>query len=143
MTMPTITDPQMARVMERIEYIVKVVDRLEPLALHLNSVQRDQEHMTGRIKQLGINTELLKDNNHLMDRRVLVLERWHKAMVGFSAFAASVILATAGYAVNYFKSVDQDKNDMNSRISSLEYVINAPSFEGVMQSDKPVATGSK
>lgn len=143
MSMPTITDPQMARVLERIEHIAKVLDRLEPLTVNLNTVQRDQEHMSVAIKQIVRDAHIDRALTTQIDRRTLVLERWHKAMVGLSAVAASAVIWAAGYVTNYFKTIDDDKNALNNRLTTVEHIVNSPGFEKAATSNRPVPEGKK
>lgn len=143
MHMPAITDPQLARVLERIEHIAKVVDRLEPLAISLNTVQRDHEHLADTVKGIKETTRVHRQLTSQIDRRTLVLERWHKFMVGLSATGAAAVLWAAGYVTNYFKSLDADANALNNRVTTLEYVFNSPNFEKATREDRPVSTGKK
>lgn len=141
--MPPITDPQIARLMERVDAIAKGVDDLKPVLTSLVALQTEHQHLSDHIKQLHTVTELRGVAMHQIDKRVLVLERWHKAMIGFTGIAFSIMLAMGGYAKQFIDSIDADRNDTRHRITALEFIISSPQYERAMEKERPVAAGSK
>jgi len=141
--MPPITDPQIARLIERVDAVAKGVDELKPVVAAIVALQTQQQHLTDHLKQLNTIAEMRGASLHQMDKRVLVLERWHKAMVAFSGVALSLMLAMGGYAKQFIDSMDADRNDTRHRITALEFIINSPQYERAMEKERPVAAGSK
>lgn len=141
--MPPITDPQIARLMERVDAIAKGVDELKPLMTALVMLQTEQRHLTDHIKQLNAMAEMRGAALHQLDKRVVVLERWHKAMVWFTGMAMSVMLALGGYTKQFIDSLDADRSDTRHRLTALEFIVSGPQYERAMEPGRPVATGSK
>jgi len=141
--MPPITDPQIARLMERVDAIAKGVDELKPLMAALVTLQAEQQHLTDHIKQLSTIAEMRGAAMHQIDKRVVVLERWHKATVWFTGIAMSVMLALGGYTKQFIDSIDADRRDTRHRLTALEFIVSSPQYERVMEQERPVAAGSK
>lgn len=141
--MPPITDPQIARLMERVDAIAKGVDELKPLMTALVTLQTEQQHLTDHVKQLNTIAEMRGTAIHQLDKRVVVLERWHKAMVWFTGMAMSVMLALGGYTKQFIDSLDADRSDTRHRLTALEFIVSGPQYERAMEPERPVATGSK
>ncbi|MDS1142382.1 hypothetical protein RE432_18265 [Pusillimonas sp. SM2304] len=137
-----ITDPQIARLFERVDTIAKGIDELKPLMTQLVALQTDQAHIADHIKQLNTITEMRGVVLHQIDKRVLVIERWHKGLMWFTGFALSVIMALGGYAKQFIDTQDSQQRDTRQRITALEFIVSGPNFERAM-SNPPVATGKK
>lgn len=137
-------DPQVARLIERVEHIARAMDDLRPLVVAISSLQKDQERNSEDIKKLNTIAEMRGDAQHLLDKRVLVLERWHKGLIWFSSLAMGVLLSMSGYIANFVNTLDTDRNQTNNRLSTLEVIVNSQNFERSMATDnRPVAEGSK
>lgn len=141
--MPPITDPQVARLMERVDAIAKGVDELKPLVAALVTLQAEHQHLTDHIKQLNTISEMRGAALHQIDKRVVVLERWHKAMVWFTGIAMSVMMALGGYAKQFVDSLDSDRQDTRHRLTTLEFIVGSPQHERALEQERPVAAGSK
>lgn len=141
--MPPITDPQIARLMERVDAIAKGVDELKPLVVALVTLQTEQQHLADHVKQLNTIAEMRGIAIHQIDKRVVVLERWHRAMIWFTGIAMSVMLALGGYTKQFIDSIDADRNDTRHRLTALEFIISGPQYERAMEQERPVAAGSK
>lgn len=141
--MPPITDPQIARMFERLEVIARDIAEIKPLLVDNATLRRDLEHLASSFKQLSTMSEMRGNAIHQIDKRVLVLERWHKAMIGFTGIAFSIMLAMGGYAKQFIDSIDDDRNDTRHRITALEFIISSPQYERAMEKERPVAAGSK
>lgn len=137
-------DPQVARLIERVEHIARTMDDLRPLVVAISSLQKDQERNSEDIKRLHTIAEMRGEAQHLLDKRVLVLERWHRLMLAMPVMVLTVALTAGGYAKSFLDALDDFKNDTRNRVSSLEFIINSPHFERAMATDsRPVAEGSK
>lgn len=140
--MPPITDPQLARLFERVETIARGMEELKPLLTAIVAVQAEQSHLADHVKQLNAISEMRGVALHQIDKRVLVLERWHKAMIAFSGVALSIMLAMGGYAKQFIDSIDSERQDTRHRLTALEFIVNSPNYERAMD-DRPVAEGGK
>lgn len=136
-------DPQVARLIERVEHIARAMDDLRPLIVAMSSLQKDQERNNEDIKKLHTIAEMRGEAQHLLDKRVLVLERWHRLMLALPVLLLTIALAAGGYTKSWLDALDDFKSDTRQRISSMEFIINSPHFERSMTPEKEVAEGSK
>ena len=136
-------DPQVARLIERVEHIARAVDDLRPLVVAISSLQKDQERNSEDIKKLHTIAEMRGDAHHLLDKRVLVLERWHRLMLALPVMLLTVALAAVGYAKSWLDALDDFKSDTRQRIASMEFIINSPHSERSITTEREVAEGSK
>ena len=139
----TTDDVQVARLVERVEHIARAIDNLTPLVVAMSSLQKDQERSAEDIKKLHTIAEMRGDAQHLIDKRVLVLERWHRLMLAMPVMMLTIALAAGGYAKSWLDALDDFKSDTRQRIASMEFIINSPHFERAMTPEKEVAEGSK
>lgn len=139
----TTDDVQVARLVERVEHIARSIDNLTPLVVAMSSLQKDQERSAEDIKKLHTIAEMRGDAQHLLDKRVLVLERWNKGVIWFSSVAMGALLSMSGYITNFINTLDTDRNQTNNRLSTLEVIVNSQNFERSMTPEKEVAEGSK
>lgn len=140
----SITDPQLAMLIERVEHIAKRMDDLMPLVTLITTLQRDQEYAADSIKQLHAVAEMRGAALHAMDKRLSTLEWWHKYRLAQPALILTVALAAWSYWQGFTGSMEDFKTDTRSRVSALEFIINAPHFERSMANDsRPVAEGGK
>lgn len=123
---------QFAVLNERLEHLVRAMEEIRPLVVNVNSLQHSIDVMQTQIKQLTMGSDARGKLVHDIDKRVLVLERWHKAMVGFSAIAMSILLALGGYTKSFIESVQDERNDTNQRLATLELIINSPNYGKAM-----------
>lgn len=136
-------DPQVARLIERVEHIARAMDDLRPLVVAISSLQKDQERNSEDIKKLHTIAEMRGEAQHLLDKRVLVLERWHRLMVATPVMLLTIVLAAGGYTKSWLDAIDDFKKDTRQRIASMEFIINSPHFERSMTPEKETAEGSK
>lgn len=141
--MPTVTDPNIARIMERVDHIAKSVDELKPFVTALVTLQAEQQHLADHLRQLNTVAELRGAAVHQIDKRVTVLERWQKALVWFTGVALSIMIWLGGYAKQFIDSLEENNRNTQHRIANMEFIINSPNFERAMKPERPVATGSK
>ncbi len=139
----TTDDVQVARLVERVEHIARSIDNLTPLVVAMSSLQKDQERSAEDIKKLHTIAEMRGDAQHLLDKRVLVLERWHRLMLAMPVMLLTIVLAAGGYTKSWLDALDDFKKDTRQRISSMEFIINSPHFERSMTQEKEVAEGGK
>ena len=136
-------DPQVARLIERVEHIARAMDDLRPLIVAMSSLQKDQERNSEDIKKLHTIAEMRGDAQHLLDKRVLVLERWHRLMLAMPVLLLTIALSAGGYAKSWIDALDDFKSDTKQRIASMEFIINSPHFERSMTPEREVAEGGK
>lgn len=136
-------DPQVARLIERVEHIARAMDDLRPLVVAMSSLKKDQERNSEDIKKLHTIAEMRNTSQHLLDKRVLVLERWHRLMLAMPVLLLTIALAAGGYTKSWLDSLDDFKKDTKNRIASMEFIINSPHFERAMAPEREVAEGSK
>lgn len=131
--MPDMNSTQIAVLMERIEHIAKGMDDIRPLVAAVSALQHEKESLNQQVRQLTTNSETHSKLMHDIDKRVLILERWHKAMIGFSATALAVIMTLGGYTKNFIETVQDDRNNTNQRLSILELVVNSPNYSKALE----------
>lgn len=131
--MPDMNSTQIAVLMERIEHIVKGMDDIRPLVAAVSALQHEKESLNQQVRQLTINSETRSKLLHDIDKRVLVMERWHKARLSFSATAIAVVMALAGYTKNFIETVQDERNNTNQRLSMLELVVNSPNYAKALE----------
>lgn len=142
--MPPISDPQIATLIERSIYTAKAVDELKVMIADVAVLRRDQEHTDALLNQIRLLTDSLGKNQHQLDKRVLLLERWNKGLIWFSSVAMGALLSMSGYIANFINTLDTDRNQTNNRLSTLEVIVNSQNFERAMATDnRPVAEGGK
>lgn len=139
----TVTDPLLATLIERMEHVARGVDELRPLGSLIATLQRDQQYVSEALKQLSALAEARSAAHHSLDKRVVVLERWHKFMVWLAGAMFTVSIAAGGYAAAFVGSLNDINRDTHNRVSALEFIINAPHYERSMAPglDAPVAAG--
>lgn len=141
--MPVVTDPNIARIMERVDHIAKRLDELQPFVAALVALQTEQQHLADHMRQLNTVAELRGTAVHQIDKRVTVLERWQKGLVWFAGVALSMMMWLGGYAKQFIDSLEETNRNTQHRIATMEFIINSPNFERAMEPKRPVATGSK
>lgn len=126
--MPQTDDPMMAMLIERVEHIAKGIDEMRPMISTIPSIERDLSYHTERLDQLN---EIAKDRGreiHELDKRILKLERWYRAMLAAPAILVTLSISVGGYAMKF-------KEDTDRRVSSLEFILNSPHYERAMDRD--------
>lgn len=116
--------------------------RLESALVEVPLLKQELEHLSDSLRQLHTVAEVRAAAHHQMDKRVLILERWHKFMIAQPAAVMALALAAWGYWAGFTGSLNDFKETTQSKIQALEFVIHAPGYERAM-SDRPVATGKK
>lgn len=137
------TETQLALLIQKVDQIAAGVDDLKPLSALVLELQKDHAHAVENIKQLNTIAEMRGAKQHEIDKRVLILERWHKFMLALPVALLTISLAVGGYAKSFFDSLDDFKNDTRQRVTSLEFILNSPNFEKAMDRDRSVSTGGK
>ncbi|AEC22272.1 hypothetical protein PT7_P036 (plasmid) [Pusillimonas sp. T7-7] len=116
--------------------------RLESAMVEVPLLKQEMEHLADSLRQLHTVAEVRSVAHHQLDKRVLILERWHKFMVAQPAIILTVALAAWGYWNGFTKSMDAFQDDTKQRVQTLEFIVNSPAYEKAMQSP-PTATGKK
>ena len=104
-------------------------------------LKQEVEHLADSLRQLHTLAEVRATAHHQMDKRVLILERWHKFMLAQPAVIVTLTLAAWGYWAGFTSSLDDFKDSTKQRITSLEFIVQAPTYERSMQ--PPTIEGSK
>lgn len=131
--MPEMNRTNIAVITERLNHIAATMDDIKPLIAAVSSLQHSNDVFDQRINQLTLNSEARYKMLHDQDKRVLVLERWHKAMIGFSATAMAVLLALAGYTKSFIETIQDERNDTNQRLTTLELIANNQSISKALE----------
>lgn len=115
--------------------------RLESALVEVPLLKQELEHLADSLRQLHTIAEVRAAAHHQMDKRVLILERWHKFMLAQPAIILTVSIAAWGYWAGFTRSLDDFKDSTKQRVQSLEFIVNSPAYERAMQ--PPAASGSK
>lgn len=124
---------QVAVLTERIEYIARTMEDIKPLITAIATMRVEQDSMAVQVRQLAQGGEVRLQSIHAHDKRILILERWHKAMIGFGTVAVSILLAMAGYTKSFIETIQNERNDTNQRLSNLELIVNSPNYSKAME----------
>jgi hypothetical protein len=141
--MPNITDPNIARIMERVDHIAKRLDELQPFASTLVALHADHQQLASAIKHLSTEAGIQRQALHELDKRVVGLEKWQKGLVWFTGVALSMMMWLGGYAKQFIDSLEENNRNTQRRITTMEFIINSPNLERAMEPERPVASGSK
>lgn len=119
-------------------------DRIERSIAEVPLLRRDYEHLIENFKQLQELAEERAAVSHQLDKRVLVLERWHRFMVAQPAAILTIVLAAWGYWHGFTTGYDDFKGSTKERVQALEFIVNSPNFQrAIAPDDHPTATGPK
>lgn len=127
---------KLAVLMERVDHIARSIDDLRPLLTIIVQVQEKLNHQENTLKQLNTLSDSRGAMFHQLDKRVLVLERWHRFMLAIPALVLTVCIWFGGYAKSYIAAIEAFQKETSQRVSALEFIINAPSYEKLMSVDK-------
>lgn len=138
-------DQKIAVLIERVNHIADAIDDLKPLREMIVSMRTEQEHLSDKFRQLHMLGESRGAAIHQLDKRTLILERWHRFMMATPAIILTLAIASAGYVRGVLESIDKHQQDTNSRLMSLEFIVHSPGFEKAMtpRDSRPVAEGGK
>lgn len=109
-----------------IEHMRDVLEELRTLPVVLAAIQRDQQHIADWQRQVNAMTQSHSTMMHTMDKRITVLERWHKFMLTMPAVALTFLLAVGGYARGYIQAMGQFEHNVLQRITAIEATIHHP-----------------
>lgn len=152
MPMGQITDPQIAALLteqrnlsSQIDRILASQERIERAMVDVAMVKKEQEHLLDAFRQLSAIAEVRAAAHHAMDKRLTALEWWHKYRLAQPAAILTLALAAWGYWQGFTESLDNFKANTNSKVQSLEFIVNSPAYERAMSevNSRPVATGGK
>jgi hypothetical protein len=129
-------DHKISVLMERVDHIARSIDDLRPLLTIIVQVQEKLNNQENSIKSLGALAESRGAMFHQVDKRVLVLERWHRFMLAIPALVLTICIWFGGYAKSYIAAIEAFQKETSQRVSALEFIINAPSYEKLMSVDK-------
>lgn len=118
---------QIAVLVERIDHLTKHIDtlstELKPLMTSITSLNTELEHAKDTIKQIATINQLQGENLHKLDKRTIVLERWHKFMLATPAILLTIVLTIGSYLKGLLNDLDDFKNETRNRITSLEFIV--------------------
>ena len=138
------TEASLARLTERIEHIAKGVDELRPLITESAEQSRDISHITSLVQQMTIVQDMHRDAFKEGEVRISKLEVRVKFVMWVGAFVASTSVGIFGYGISFLDSLGKFQSDTDSRIRSVEFIVQSPAFERVMERDgRPVVEGGK
>lgn len=152
MAMGHITDPQIATLLteqrnlsSQFERILASQERIERALIDVAMVKKEQEHLSDSLRQIHAVAEVRAAAHHSMDKRLIALEWWHKYRLAQPAAILTLALAAWGYWQGFTESLENFKSATNSKVQSLEFIVNSPAYERAMSevNSRPVATGGK
>lgn len=118
---------QIAVLVERIDHLTRHIDtlstELKPLTTSITSLNTELEHAKDTIKQIATINQLQGENLHKLDKRTIVLERWHKFMLATPAILLTIVLTIGSYLKGLLNDLDDFKNETRDRITSLEFIV--------------------
>lgn len=140
------TDPQIAvlitdmkNLSERVDRMLASQERSERGMAEVPLLRKDYEHLSESLKQLHTLVEVRNVAHHQLDKRILILERWHRFMVAQPAILLTILLTAWGYWAGFNSSLDEFKDNTRERVQALEFIVNSPNFERAME--RPKITG--
>lgn len=149
-SMPTVTDPQIAVLITNMQNLSAQFDRMlasqertEQGMSEVPLLRKDYEHLADSLRQLHTLAEVRAVAHHQMDKRILILERWHKFMLAQPAIILTVVIAAWGYWSGFTSSLEDFKGTTKDKIQTLEFIVNAPTYERAMKEGRPPAAGGK
>lgn len=137
------SEAQIAAIFERLDHMSNVLDELRPLAALAATLQNEQQHLSDDLRHLNTIAEMRGAALHAIDKRVTVLERWHRFMLSMPALMLTLLIAMGGYAKSYLDAMSDFKDDIRTRLTTIEFIVNSPNFERAMAPDRPVAEGGR
>ena len=150
MTVPPSVDSQLAVLNANVKNLSAQLDRMlesqertERSMVDVAMVKKEQEHMGDSLRQLHTVAEVRGAVQHQLDKRLTTLEWWHKYRLAQPALVLTVILTATGYAIGFNRSIEDFQRSTTRKIDSLEFIVNAPTYEKAMGADKPTPTGKK
>ncbi len=138
------TEASLARLTERIEHIAKGVDELRPLVADSAEQRRDISHISSLVQQMTIVQDMHRDAFKEGEGRISKLEVRVKFIIWIGAFVASTSVGLLGYGISFIDALGEFQSDTKSQIRSLEFIVQSPMFERVMEDDgRPAVEGGK
>lgn len=142
------TDPQIAvlianmkNLSDRFDRMLASQERAERGMAEVPLLRKDYEHLSEGLKQLHTLVEVRGAAHHQLDKRILILERWHKFMMAQPAIMLTILLTLWGYWSGFNTTLDDFKETTKERVQALEFIVNSPNFEKAME--RPPTTGRK
>ena len=101
------------------------------MLIALTNVQRDVAYLDEKVKRLFDVSDRRSYEVNGMDKRLTLLERWRAGLVAL----AIASIGAVGYAwqrIEYIGNVDTHVNQLDTRVSTLELIVNKPKIEHAM-----------
>jgi len=140
--MHSVSDPptaaQVSQMLERLNNLADDVREIKErqteanaMLIALTNVQRDVAYLDEKVKRLFDVSDRRSYEVNGMDKRLTLLERWRAGLVAL----AIASIGAVGYAwqrIEYIGNVDTHVNQLDTRVSTLELIVNKPKIEHAM-----------
>ena len=130
--MPPATDPQVAVLLSNVKHLTDSIgqiqesqERVESAVLKVALMQQEMGQLREVVKSLGALAESRGHDHHSFDKRILVLERWHKFMLAQPVIIMTLGLAALSYFTGFVASVEDFQKDTTRRIYAVEFIVNS------------------
>ena len=120
----------------KLDHIGQVLDELRPLPTVLAAIQQDQKHLAEWQRQVNAMSESRGIMMHALDKRLTVVERWHKFMLTMPAIILTVLIAIGGYVRGYVQAAGQFEDDILQRMTKIEAMVQHNPVTAPMRTDK-------
>lgn len=139
---PPTTQALIAQILERLTNVVDDLKEVKSQNAETNKrleqivgVQRDIAHLGSRVEKLEGYVEARAERDPIQDGEIRALKRWQK-LVWAAIFGLSSTVGWGLDKVAYFYQVRSEIHDVNTRVSTLELIVNGRSIERAISPNK-------
>lgn len=151
--MEHISDPptagQVGQILERLNNLVDDVrdvkhkqDETNTMLVAIANVQTNLSHVGATVHNLAATLEKRTDEMAVNDKRITLLERWRLGLVAL----AMVAIGGIGWAFQRIDAVTEMEThltQLDTRLGTLELIVNSHHIENAMSPDAPLTTPRK
>lgn len=130
--MVPIEDPQVATLLSNVRHLTQNLEkmqegqeRIETAVMEVALIQNELSHFREAVSRLTVLAESRGHEHHSFDKRILVLERWHKFMLAQPVIIMTLGLAALSYFTGFVTSVEDFHKDTTRRLYAVEFIVNS------------------